>query len=248
MSKQDLQNRISSITQDVGKAGLHALFPNDFEYYAITLELTDSKGNTVDYLTFPVNPESIDYNETSFVNIKKSLGGISALDTDTFIPKKYTISGTFGRKLRLLISNAETATNTNSTSKGVYEKLQQGLQVRTSLLSAKLKTGYGSLKLLESLLKKSSGLDQYNQPMRLFLYNPTLNHNFLVKNESLAIHQDRDTSNMLHKYTINLTAITPIDRLKFNQNTPSSLLKVTSMAALNKSVNGLSKVIKNSVL
>lgn len=236
---------IARYVTDIGRAGINALFPNDFEYYAITLELTDSKGNTVDYLTFPVSPEGIDFNETSLVNIKKTLGGITALDTPSFIPKKYTLTGTFGRKLRLLLSKA--TTSDQSTSQGVYDKIQSGLQIKTSVLNAKIKTGYGATKMLEAIIKKSSGLDQYNRPMRLYLYNPTLNHNFLVKNNGLLLHQDRQSTNMMWKYTLNLTAIAPVDRLKSDADVDSSLLNSTSIAVLSKGANILAKNIKKSI-
>lgn len=238
---------IRNFVTDIGRAGVNALFPNDFEYYAITLELTDSKGKTIDYLTFPVSPEAIDYSETSLVNIKKTLGGITSLDTPTFIPKKYNLTGNFGRKLRLLLSNAETSSSDQSASKGVFDKLQNGLQIKTSILNAKIKTGYGATKLLEAIITKSSGLDQYNRPVKLYLYNPALNHNFLVKSNGLTFHQDRQTSNMMWKYTLNLTAIAPVDRLKINEDISSSLLGSTSISLLNKGANILVKNIKSSV-
>jgi hypothetical protein len=237
--------QIQKFITDAGKAGANALFPNDFEYYAITLELTDSKGTTVDYLTFPVNPEGIDYNETSLVNIKKTLGGVTALDTSSFIPKKYTITGTFGKKFRLLLTKP--STSELSTDKGVYDKIQSGLEIKTSVLNAKLKTGYGTTKLLEAIITKSSGLDQYNRPMRLYLYNPTLNHNFLVKSQSIMLHQDKQASNMMWKYTLTLTAIAPIDRLKVDQDVDSSLLNSSSISVLSKGANILAKNIKQSI-
>lgn len=229
----------------LGRAGLHVLFPNDFEYYAITLELTDSKGVTVDYLTFPVNPENIDFTDSTVTNVKKTLGGVTALDSTSFVPKQYTLSGTFGRGFKLLINNADSSPE-SSTSKGTFDlNVNDGIQVKTSVLSARLKTGYGAIKVLESMIKKSRALDDYNKPHRLYLYNPTLNHNFLVKVDPLTLLQDKQTSNMIWRYNLVFKVLYPIDQLQNPDG--SSLIKNTLMSVLNKGANKLVKNINLSI-
>jgi hypothetical protein len=242
MAQDSVTNKILSQVQDIGKAGINALFPNDFEYYAITLELTDSQGKTIDFLTFPVAPENIDYNAPSAVNIKKNLGGVTALDTSSFDPSRYTLSGTFGRKLRLLFTKGSSQ---HSTSKGVFGTIQEsGLTIKTSILDAKIKSGYGTTKLLESIVEKSKSLDDYNKPVRLYLYNPALNHNFLVKANNLTLHQDIQTSNAMWKYTLEMTAIAPVDKL--SNSAPTSMIGTTTMASLNKGANSLVNSLKKS--
>jgi len=190
----------------IGKAGVHALIPNDFEYYVVTLELTDSQGDTVEYLTFPVTPSSIIYDDTKITNIKKSFSGVTALDTETFVPKNITLQGTFGKKLRVLVGPA--LSSNQSSSSGVFDTLKtDGLQIKTNILNAKLKTGYGTTKVLEAIHKKSSGLDQYNRPNRLFLYIPPLGHSFLIKINSLKLEQNYGASNMMWNYTLQISTL-----------------------------------------
>jgi len=231
----------------IGKAGVNALFPNDFEYYAITLELTDSKGKTVDYLTFPVTPSMIGFDDKKVVNIKKTMGGVTSLDTDTEIPKFITMSGMFGRKLRLLISPP--IENSQSTANGIFSSVSgNGLQINSPVLNAKLKTGYGATKVLEAIIKKSSSLDQYNRPNRLYLYIPPLGHNFLVKATQFRLDQDYQSSNMLWKYTLAFTTLARIEDLKIeNDNQDNSLIKSTSIDILQRTANSVVRDLKQSV-
>jgi hypothetical protein len=208
--------RHDKLVQEIGRAGVHALFPNDFEYYMVILELVDSLGSTVDFLAFPVAPERYMHEDPGLVNIKKTLGGISALDTETFRPKTITMSGTFGRKFKLLLSkpvtNAENAVR--STDGGLFGKVvNKGMQIKSTAFDPKLKTGYGTLKILESIVDKSHGLDNDNEPFRLYLYVPALNHSWLVKVNKFAANQDRTSSNMMWRYDLTMTAIAQIDSL-----------------------------------
>lgn len=207
--------RQDRIAQKIGRAGLHALFPNEFEFYAILFELVDSQGATIDFLTFPVSPEKISYDDTKLVNIKKSLGGISAIDTETFTPKTITMSGTFGRKFKLLISKPTTSESASdkSVSAGVFDKIGlegKGTSIISGIFDQGFKTGYGTIKVLEAIINKSSGLDIDNQPVKLYMYNPTLGHNWLVKVNKFTMSQDRDSSNRMWRYDIILTAIAPV--------------------------------------
>jgi len=240
-------DQIRPLITNIGKAGVHALFPNDFEYYAVTLELTDSQGSTIDYLTFPVSPSMISYDDSKITNIKKTMGGVTALDIEGDIPKKISLSGMFGRKLRILLGPG-TESESESTANGVYDNVVQGgLQVKTSLFNARLKTGYGTTKVLEAIHKKSSGLDKYNRPHRLFLYIPPLGHNFLVKTNQLQLNQDYSSSNMLWKYTISLTTLASIENIKDAGSVASSLLKSTGIDILQKQASGAVNKIKNAI-
>jgi hypothetical protein len=59
MGVENAMNVFRGLIENVGKASVHALFPDEFELYLMALELTDSNGNLIDYLAFPVMPESI---------------------------------------------------------------------------------------------------------------------------------------------------------------------------------------------
>lgn len=232
-----MDSRFQDLLRDIGKAGVNAMFPNDFEYYALTIELVDSKGRTVMYLTFPVNPDSIVYDNVTVTSVKKTMGGTSTLDNETFVPKTISIQGTFGRKFKLLIAPPILPdANINSNP---------GLQIKELAFDPKLKTGYGVMKLLEKMIDRSSTLDQYNQPYRLYFYNPTLNHNFWVKATRHLIQQDKQSSNMLWKYDIQLTAIAPLDRIV--ELDKGSLLLRTSLAALQSNLNKITKNLRNEI-
>src|SRR6478735_5107708 len=97
MALIDVQARYSDLLFTVGKQVINSLFPNDFEYYLIAFELVDSKLRTVDYLTFPILPDSITESKLELTNIKKSAGGITSITTPTFVPRDISIRGNFGR-------------------------------------------------------------------------------------------------------------------------------------------------------
>lgn len=208
-----MENRdLREYTAKIGRAGLHTLFPNDFEYYAVTLELTDSKGQTLEHLTFPVSPDSISYDDQSLANTKKTLGGISSTDSDTIRPKKISMSGTFGRKLRLLTGiNNQDATGTSS---GNFKGEKPGFQINTKVFKIRLKTGYGTTKILKAIVDRSRGIDKYNEPNNLYLYFPVMGEDYLIKVDLFRMNQDVTSSNMLWKYTLNVTVLGNLKEIK----------------------------------
>lgn len=243
--------KITELVADIGKAGVNALYPNDFEYYAITLELTDSQGETLEYLTFPVSPESIGYDNQTLVNIKKSMSGVSALDNETFQPRRIEMTGTFGRKFKILLNNElgdiSVQKKDESTLSGQYKAFKQNaMNVKEAIFDPKLKTGYGTTKILEAIVEKSKAFDKYNQSYRLYLYNPALGHNWLIKPNSLSLSMDRTNSNMLWKYNIQMTAIAPLDRVKTASESRSTLLVSTGISALQGGLNSLTSNIRSS--
>ena len=238
--------KINQLVTDIGKAGLNALYPNEFEYYAITLELTDSNGVTVDYLTFPISPDNIDSSSVPLTNIKKTMGGIVALGSATFVPLKISLGGTFGRKLKILVQPSS-INSSESTNSGSYGRDAQ-FNVTSAVFNSKIKTGYGTIKLLESIIDKSRTLDKQGQPYRMFLYNPALGQNYLVVDGGLDFHQDYQSSNMVWKYTLQLTAISPLNAIMSEMSNSSSLTRTLKLNILQKSANLAANIIKRTVL
>ena len=105
MSIVQVRQRASEITRNLGKAALHALAPNDFEYYACSFELVDSDFRILDVFNFPVMPDQMSINGQSLVSIKKSGRSFLSQFNDSFIGHTIQINGTFGRKFRLILSN-----------------------------------------------------------------------------------------------------------------------------------------------
>lgn len=233
-----MREQVLDTIRSVGKAGANMLFPNDLEYYAITVELVDSKGDTTDYLTFPVNPDSFMYSDKSLASINKTMGGVTTLNTGSFVPKPITISGTFGRSFKILLrpplqKNENLSLNLSGSD---------GLSLETNVFNTTLKSGYGTTKILESILSKSKQLDIFNQPYRLFLYAPLIGHNFLVEYNDFNLKQDFSSSNMMWKYNIQMTAIAPLTD-QSNRTQANRLL----IASLQKGANAMARLIKKSV-
>lgn len=209
-----------SLSETIGvsaaKAALHMAFPNDFEYYMMAFELVDSMDRTIDYFVFPVMPENFTQIESSITTIRKTMGGVAAVGNSTFVPINITISGNFGRKFTIMTSKPnvpEAAVAHYSTVSGTYNK--EGFirklhgKFKKIIMNSRVKTGYGAIKILESICDKSKG-DIDGIPVRLYLYNPAFNCNYLVKVINAKFSQSMST-NMIWSYEIQLTAIAPLE-------------------------------------
>lgn len=190
----------------------NAIYPNEFEYYALTLELVNSVGATVEFLTFPVMPESMAYDDMKVANIQKTLGGISSIDNDSYTPKTVDINGTFGKRFKLLLKPSEKVTGFEQVDTSNFVRSFDAGQVaiKKPVFDERLKSGFGATKLLEKIISMSSLLDEYGEPYRLYLYNPVLGHNFVVKCTRFQLNMDRST-NTMWRYTVQLTVIAPLD-------------------------------------
>lgn len=197
----------------VGQAGLNALFGSDFEYYLIALELLTSDNQTVDYFAFPVSPQNISQVEPQLTNIKKTANGIVSLSTSTFVPKTITLSGDFGRKFKLLLKNNASVNFSAFKFSGVLKKEQiQNTfnSFRQSIFDPSIKSGYGCIKYLQSIVDKSTATDDSGQPFKLYFYNPIFGDSFLVEVMDFEIKMGMD-KNRIHSYSLQLRAIAPLN-------------------------------------
>lgn len=222
MSLDQTKARVKELTASVGRAGLHSLYPDEFEYYACALELVDSKGDITDSLTFPVMPSNITEQEPNIINIKKSAHAVISLHSNGFVPFNINISGTFGRKLRLMIGNKQvngTAFRFNTVNEGLKS-------ARNAVFNTQIKSGYGVIKVLEGIKRKSVQLDSYGLPYKCFFYNLSLNSNHLVEIRNLTKSMNEGT-NMIWQYALEFTAIAPANAIvPPNQKRLQSLLVV----------------------
>lgn len=233
----------SSLTATLGKNALNALFPKDFELYLIALELTDSKGNTIDYLSFPVMPDSIKEGKSELTTVKKTAGGITVTTTPSFVPRDIQIRGTFGKGFKVLTSKKTKESVLGyvySTSAGIYDKITQNKGTKTipKAFSTYIKTGYGVTKILEAIINKSTGLDADGKPMKLLFYNLILGNNYQVTVQSSDFTMDKST-NMYWQYSLNLHAIAPMEDLTKTQKTAilGSQMVTKSLSKLRSSFN-----------
>jgi len=210
-----VQSEYRRLLSLLGRAGLNAVFPNDFEYYLVGLELVDSQDRMIDYLVFPIMPDSITRNSVTVVNIKKTAGGVVALDTNNFIPIDFSIQGNFGRTLKTIVNKNVLDFNALkfSTQRGVFHKYQMDDSTpspSTSVFNVAVKSGYGCTKVLQAMIDKSSALDENGKPLKLYFYNPTFNENYLIKIRDSKFYQNKDM-NMIWQYAINFVAVAPLE-------------------------------------
>lgn len=191
----------------VGLAGAHYLFPTDLDtYYACSLELVDSEGDTVDYFVFPIMPNDYSSTYTSLTNVKKAAGGILVIKNPGFKPKKIRISGDFGRNFRFMIGQHQVSSKAwkYSTAGGDYNASL--LPDRNQPFIIGVKTGYGAIKVLEAVIFKASQLDIKGRPFTLYFYNPALGESYIVSADSLSLNQNLQ-KNQIWSYQLQMTAI-----------------------------------------
>lgn len=232
--------RYQALLEEVGRASLHSLFPNDFEVYICSLELVDSTGIVVDFFVFPIMPTGFNQTESSLTNIKKTAGGITTLNTDTFVPVDINLQGDFGRRLKILIgqSNIDARAINFSSAGGVFtkESLKQGAtQLKKAVFSSQIKSGYGCIKILQSIYDRAHAVDSLGNPYKLYFYNLALGSSYLVRPMNLVLSQSYD-SNMIWKYNLTMKGIAPIDTSSGGANR-DSLIKSMQYGALSKIAN-----------
>lgn len=236
MSVESVRREVIGLATSIGQAALHSQFPNDFEYYALGLDLTDADNRIIDTLIFPVMPENIVENRPSINSVQKTLSGVVSMYNTSFAPFDISISGTFGRKLRIIANNP--AYSFNGVSGTV-----QGEGYEAPVFNTSIKTGYGTLKLLEKIRDKSFSVDEKGRPVRLFYYNLAYNSQYLVEFKNLSVRQDKGT-NMLWYYTANFKAIAPAYMVRSNNKT--SVLTLLSSDVINKGLDSLVNSYKTS--
>jgi hypothetical protein len=245
---------LRSVTRDynqqfsqLGRSLLHARFPNDFEVYMMALELTDADGNTIDYFSFPVMPQSIQKTELKRTNIKKTSSGVTVLSSATFTPEEITIKGNFGKSFKIIVGK-------EPHPKGVAFSIPSGKMnllgkkaIKTPDFSIGVKNGYGATKILQSIINKSTAVGNDGRPFRLYFYNMALGESYLVAASptglQLSMSEDK---NMIWEYTLNLTTIAPLS-LSFFDNSKTSLTRLLSTSLIQGGLNKLGSNIAKTI-
>jgi len=252
MDLNQITRRYQQQVQTLGRSALNALYPYDFEVYLVALELTNSSGQTIDYLSFPITPESISKSEPKRTNIRNTSSGVTVLSSSTFMPEEINLKGNFGRNFKFLLSENEPSVNgvAYSTKAGVYDLTQIGtsnntLSFKTPLFDIGVKTGYGAIRILKAIISKSNGVDGDGKPFRLYFYNLALGESYLVAvpPSGITVSQNKE-KNMIWEYNLTLKTIAPLNALKSNVG-QSSLQNVLSANAVQTGVNTLSSEVSN---
>jgi len=223
----------------LGKVGLNGLYPNDFELYVFALELVNSKGETEEYFIFPINPTNFEEVSKANTSIVKTMGGVVTIDSNTFDPVDIVMSGSFGRKLKFLIGGEliDFGALSYSSKSGAFSTNKAADAFKKSVFNSKIKSGYGCIKLLQTMVDKSTSLDQYNKPYSFYLYNLALGNNYLMKCTNLTFKQDM-SSNGIWNYTMTIKGLGSMDSIVGGRSAKS----LSSSLAAAKVVQGAANV------
>lgn len=248
MSREAVELSFNQKIRELGRGALAALYPNDFDAYLLALELSDSNGNTVDYFAWPVLPQEIRETHQEITNVRKTIGGVYVLKNTTFTPRTISLSGTFGRRFKLLVNNTrvELAGFRLSLNNGVPKITPPNfLEQRIPEFSSIAKTGYGCIKIIEAMKEKSKQLDENGKLHSLYFYNPILGNNYQVEVVNFTHMQNENENNMLPAYSLQLVAVAPLDNVFSRLSNIKSALKNLSFSTLQKTANSIVSNLKS---
>lgn len=216
MSNKVLINKFKSAIISGGRATLHAMKPDEFEYYACTFELLNSDFSIDRIFHFPVNPSGISINHQNLVTIRKlSQGYLSQFNT-SFVGKTISMSGTFGRRFRLiLLRDGDDSTN-----------------------DLKLRTGYGATKMMEDVMNRLYKLDKFKFPRFLIFHNYMFNQSLVVEITNYQMAQSME-NNMMWNWSIEMKAVADAKNITFTSDRKSELNKLLAESVVSKSVNDI---------
>lgn len=226
-----------------GKMGLSVRYPRDFEYYMCALELVDENDDTVDYFMFPVMPSSISKTETEATSIQTSFAGITIFNKQGFTPDELNIQGDFGRALKLL------SWEEDGYYKGIGLTIEDGYytsdQVNSNFQDIKrgfmsgVKTGFGCIKILQSIIHKAKAHSQTGITYKLYFDNLAMGESYLVvpTKAPLVFSQDVQSSNMIWRYQLSLLIIADLKDVLAEQTKKKSMKSDLSQ---NSIVSGIS--------
>lgn len=221
-SLQGILGGTTNIISQGSTAVLNALFPKEFDLYLLSLELVeiDSSGNErqVDYFTFPINPESLSKREIYVKNVERTLNSVVVTRLPGFIPQEIIIKGNFGRDFKILDRQR---LKTDCTEVNDFASLYTNSEVSTYI-----KSGYGSLKVLQEICYNSNSL----KPLRkLYLHNFMLGEDHQVEVIDLQVDMNKQ-SNMIWAYTLRLKTVAP-QRVSIENKIKKSLASISIQAA-----------------
>lgn len=256
MASNDTLRKVWDLQKRIGAKAAAALYPNDFEWYMVALELTDSQDNLIDYLTFPIMPDSITKTEPTRTNVKKSLSGITVLTNPSFTPQEINMKGSFGRNFKILLNTSTPIKGAAfSTTNGKYDLFQIKKKASTTLSLKKpgfdvgVKTGYGVMKILKAMANKSVGLGEDGKPLRLYFYNMALGESYLVVIPPSGVQFTQDVGkNMIWNYNLTMIAIAPLEAVANKKNLDSYLINGLASSTIQTGVNELATLVTRAIL
>lgn len=245
-------NEVMSLVKSVGLQAIATMMPHEFEWYMIALELATADNKTIDYLTFPIMPNSLSKVEQNRTSIKKSLSGVTVLQNSALPLGEIVLQGNFGRGFKNLVginNDVSAGALAYSMKAGKFDlySLQEGSNnkiPKVKTFNTAVKTGYGVIKMLQAILSKSVGHDNQGRPFRLFFYNMAFGESYqvVVPPNGTRFYQDV-SNNMIWNYDLRLTVVAPLDAVVKD----SRKWKQLSASAIQGSVDIVSSEVKSVV-
>lgn len=245
MIPSNVYNIITDQILSYGKQELAKKFPRDFEVYMCALELVDQDGSPVDFFLFPVMPRNISKNETESTSIQHSFSGITIFNKDGYIPDELTIDGDFGRSFKL-INNQDSQYYKGISGVSISDGYYTSDSINTGVVDKKMefpygvKTGFGCIKILQSILHKAKSHGPTGITYKLFFYNPALGENYLVvpTKSPLTLSQNEQSSNMVWQYRMSLVIIADLADVEDRQIDEKSMKNTLSVEQVLGGVSG----------
>lgn len=226
-----------------GKNAMNVKFPDEFELYLCALELVDESNKTLRYFVFPVMPSSMDEGKNKITNIKKTLAGVTTLSTPTFVPTDISLSGNFGRSFKVLLGGDYVDFISSFQDNGSGKGAQKGV---TQLFDDRVKTGYGCVKILESILDESDQVGENGELRKLILHNPSTGNSYIVKCMNFKINMNEQT-NMIWNYSVNFKSIAPLKSLYTTKELESKSMKLNLTGFMQTKTNNLLNTVSSFI-
>ena len=214
-AKGDFTPAASDALVTMGRGLVHAIAPDDYEYYMCTLELLRSSGETAAFMNLPVMPSNITESRTSLTTITKTNNVVVSMINPSFNPVDISLRGTFGRKLRISFGQqqfkdqAEEGASIPFFNIGMFTGAAGVGDNRTMIA----KTGYGLTKMMQKILTAATKLDPNGKPYRLVFTNHAFNTAYYVEVVQDNYSMD-ENNNMIWNYSIELRAVAAYTTIK----------------------------------
>ena len=237
--KRDWTQRATVLGFNTTATLMSTLYPIDFEAYQISFELCDSKGKTLDYFSFPIMPSELSIKEDIPVKVENTFGGVNSISSNVFVLKDISLNGNFGRQFKILVRNKFVVplahTVTQERDYGVGGQQRKELEISNSL-----KSGYGCIKVLQSIINRAVEVDSYGECNKLYFYNMAYGESYLVKPITFRGYQNIN-NNGIWSYDLSLKAVCP---LHLDASKVGKKWKNVAGSVLQSGANSLTRGIK----
>ncbi len=180
----------------VAKLALNTLYPAEFEVYMVTLELVDYTDESLEYFTFPINPESINKSQPYLKQIERTYGAVVVNKSGSFVPQDIVIKGTFGRQFRFV------------TTEKVFDLTAIQWLPNEKEFNKNYKSGYGCFKIVQRICDEANILDN-GHARKLYFHNLAMGESYLVEVMNFTGSQSQN-SNMIWNYDLRMKILSNV--------------------------------------